>query len=232
MSCVRTNPTPFSLRVFSRPSRTDFRLLLLTFALLNTAGCENVPSTQPASYAPNVPRLGHVYLVRGWMDLYSEGIDTLAAELREQGIRADAYAAADWQQIPPAIMAESSEEPLVLIGFSYGADDVVQIARELETQGRAVDLLITIDPVTPPPVPGNVQACFNYYQSNGLWDVFPWFRGVSLEADGTAPIVNQDLRSDRTDLLEPDTAHATIAANPKLHRELIARALQVCFNRR
>ena len=40
--------------------------------------------------------------------------------------------------------------PLVLIGFSYGADDAVQVAAKLSRAGIPIDLLLTIDPVTPP----------------------------------------------------------------------------------
>ena len=81
-----------------------------------------------------------------------------------------------------------------------------------------VDLLVTIDPVTPPPVPPNVRRCYNLFQSNGIWDVFPWLRGIPLrpQRPGAGELKNMDLRRDRPDLLEQDTSHATIAANPKI----------------
>jgi hypothetical protein len=107
---------------------------------------------------------------------------------------------------------------------------VIRIARQLNARSIPVDLLITIDPVTPPAVPPNVRRCLNYYQSNGVWDIFPWFRGIPLAAapDGPA-IVNQNLRTDRRDLLEPGTSHQTIAANGKLHREIMARVMEACL---
>jgi hypothetical protein len=83
----------------------------------------------------------------------------------------------------------------------------------------------SFDPVTPKPVPENVRQCFNYFQSNGVWDFFPWLRGVPLKSDGPA-IHNLNLRVDRQDLLQPDTSHATIAGNPLLHREIVQRVLE------
>ena len=40
-------------------------------------------------------------------------------------------------------------EPLVLLWHSYGADDQIRVAQQLQKVGITVDLLIVIDPVTP-----------------------------------------------------------------------------------
>jgi hypothetical protein len=116
----------------------------------------------------------------------------------------------------------------VLIGFSYGADDVLKTARQLEHHGIVCDAVITIDPVTPPRVPGNVRVCYNFFQTNGIWDIFPWFRGVPLQSEHLDNVMNIDLRKDHPELLEPDTAHANIAANPNVRRAIIDRALAIC----
>ncbi len=125
-------------------------------------------------------------------------------------------------------LAASAQRPLVLIGFSYGADDVIRISRRLEKLDKTVDLLITIDPVTPPRVPANVRSSVNYYQSNGLADALPWLRGVALTSDDpSTPLVNADLRKTRKDLLQPDTSHATIAGHAKLHAEIVRQVVGV-----
>ena len=159
----------------------------------------------------------------------------MAHELRDSGVPAEVYRAGQWQQLAAALVDRYSldpfHEPLVLIGFSYGADDVVSIARRLDAHGVRVDLVITIDPVTPPRLPARVRACYNYYQTNGLWDVFPWLRGVPLKSDATGNLRNVDLRRQRPDLLEADTSHANIAGGPKLHREIVERVLAVCGTR-
>lgn len=178
------------------------------------------------------PRIGQVCLIRGWRDLWSRGIDDLARQLQDAGVRAEVYRAAQWREVAESLAASrknsSSGEPLVLIGFSYGADDAIEIARRLGAAGLPVELVITIDPVTPPPVPANVGACVNFYQTNGVWDAFPWLRGIPLKSDAPSNLINVDLRRAGPDLVEPGTSHANIAANPKLHREIIERVLATC----
>src|ERR1700704_4850646 len=45
---------------------------------------------------------------------------------------------------------------LVLIGHSQGANNVIEMARILEKEGIAVDLLVTLAPLLQDPIPGNV----------------------------------------------------------------------------
>jgi len=204
------------------------------FIVLVAQGCQPLPPGDLTAIAPAGETLpvGNVCLIRGWQDLYSSGVDRLASELQQSGVRAHVYRAAQWREVDRALARQyrgvADRQPLVLIGFSYGADDVVRIASDLKSAGVAVDLLITIDPVTPPPVSSNVRLTYNYFQTNGVWDVFPWFRGVPLRSAGAPQLINVDIRRQRPDLLEPDTAHANIAANPKLHREIIKKVLAVC----
>ena len=196
--------------------------------MLWVCGCHPLPPGDIAAAArcPLAQHPGNVFALRGWRDLYSTGIDELAAELGQAGVNASVYRSAQWRDLGSAIGHRNCRGPLILIGFSYGADDVIEIARQLKGTGQCVDLLITIDPVTPPSVPANVKLCYNYFQTNGVWDVFPWLRGIPLKADGAPRLINVDIRAQRPDLLEPDTAHSNIAANPKLHREIVKRVLE------
>lgn len=197
------------------------------------AGCHPLPpgSLESVEVNPTLPHHGNVFLVRGWRDLWSEGIDRLAADIRQSGVNAQVYRESQWSALADAIdrryRSDFAPRPLVLIGFSYGADDVLRIAEKLYRDSIPIDLLITIDPVTPPQVPGNVRACYNYYQTNGIWDLFPWLRGIPLSAWHPGQLTNVDIRRERPDLLEPGTSHATIAGNPKLHREIVERVMGV-----
>jgi pimeloyl-ACP methyl ester carboxylesterase len=181
-------------------------------------------------------RAGNVCLIRGWRDLYSAGIDRLADDLRERGVAAHVFRDEQWPDLADALKSQyainTDHDPLILIGFSYGADDALRVADELQKRGLAVDLLVTIDPVTPPAVPANVVTCLNFYETHSFWDVFPWLRGVPLKAVGIGRLVNVDIRRTRRDLLEPNTAHSNIAANPKLRLEIIARVVEACPPRR
>lgn len=156
----------------------------------------------------------HIVLIRGFRDWYSTGIDTLGATLGRDGFQTSVFPENQWRAVADALGRSVDRRPLVLVGFSYGADDVISIARSLH---RPVQLLITIDPVTPAAVPANVSRCVNFYQPNGVWDAFPWLRGIPLHGDeGAPPLLNVNVRA-RPSLNAPNLSHATIAANRKIH---------------
>jgi pimeloyl-ACP methyl ester carboxylesterase len=120
-------------------------------------------------------------------------------------------------------------EPLILIGHSYGADDALRVARHLEEAKIPVDMVITLDPVTPPKVPANVKMCYNIYQSNML-DGLPFFRGVPLQSDleDGRNLKNINIRKDRRDLLESGTDHFNIEKNVRIHEEVVKELRTVC----
>jgi pimeloyl-ACP methyl ester carboxylesterase len=208
----------------------------MVVAVLVAAGCS---STRPGDLkavqaASGQIRAGNVYLLRGWIGIFSEGIDDLTGKINQIGASADVFQDDQWHALAGEIRERYKSadyaEPLVLIGHSYGADDAIRIARELGEAGIAVDLLITLDPVTPPRVPGNVRICRNLYESNGVMDTMPVLRGVAIEA---APhfhgdLTNIDIRRDRTDLLEADTNHFNIEKNSKVHDLVLEEIRVVC----
>jgi pimeloyl-ACP methyl ester carboxylesterase len=187
------------------------RSMLLLYILL-AAGCARLPAGQLDTLSQPQPA---VVLIRGYQDWYSTGIDQLAAKLRAADFSTEVFREEQWHDVASELELHR-HSPLILIGFSYGADDVILIARRLNDAHRSVELLITIDPVTPAKVPVNVKQAVNYYEPNGIWDIFPWLRGIPLTADPGAAVQNINIRS-RADLHEPDTSHATIAGNPKIH---------------
>lgn len=177
---------------------------------------------------------GNAYLLRGWLGIFSSGIDELTRKINQAGVRAHVYQDDQWQQLAgrlrQAYRQNAQHEPLVLIGHSYGADDAIRVARMLNRDNIAVDLLITLDPVTPPKIPPNVRRCVNIYQSNGMWDTMPWFRGVAVQADSpqTTQLANYDIRRNRTDLLEDDVDHFNIEKKQKIHAEIVKTVLEAC----
>ena len=117
------------LRVFA-----SIAAIVLTFS----TGCAR--STRPGNLAyvqptSDRPRAGNVYLLRGFIGIFSEGIDRLTQQINETGTRAVVYQDDQWSALARKIAQQyrdaDDSEPLVLIGHSYGADDVVRIAREL-----------------------------------------------------------------------------------------------------
>ena len=217
------------------------------------AGCAVSLPGDLAHVAPTstAGRAGHVYFIRGFMGWWSRDLDDLANQVRLAGVEADVYAGWQWTELRAHILADYAHaprpEPIVLVGHSYGSDEILKIARTLRDRGQKVDLLITIDPVTPIRVPDNIGCTLNYYQSNGFWDYFPWWRGVPLEPQPGTPgtpgsrgtpaagqalrLRNMNVRTDRADLLEPHTTHKSMPHNRKVQAEVVADILAVCPTR-
>jgi pimeloyl-ACP methyl ester carboxylesterase len=186
--------------------------------LLLSAGCARLePGTISKLDTPPQP----VILIRGYLDWYSTGIDTLATEIRAAGIPVETFREEQWGDVADRIIAGRPTGRVRLIGFSYGADDAVLIAHRLADKGIPVRLLVTIDPVTPDDVPPNVSRCVDFYEPNGFWDIFPWLRGIPLHAEKPeTKIENIDIRA-RPDLIVPETSHASVAANPNVHKAIL-----------
>ena len=111
-----------------------------------------------------------VLLLRGWFGVFSTGMDSLADELRANGIDAEVAGHLHWSTAVADILRERSEGrsgPLILVGHSQGANNVIDMARTLESHNIQVDLLVTLAPFMQDPVPGNVLRAINYYQSPG-----------------------------------------------------------------
>ena len=112
----------------------------------------------------------HVILLRGWFGVFSTGLDKLAGELRAKGVNAEAAGHLSWKTAVSDIVRERAAGktgPLVLVGHSQGANNVIDMARMLEQHNVPVDLLVTLAPFMQDPIPANVVRAVNYYQSPG-----------------------------------------------------------------
>ena len=211
-------------------------LIVAATGVAASSGCAGMKPGNVQAVAPvsSAPRAGNAYLLRGFIGVFSTGIDNLGGEIKKSGVSAMVFQDDQWSSLAGTIRKKYANapqsEPLVLIGHSYGADDVVRIARELNRDNITVDLLVTLDPVTPPQIPSNVKRCVNIYQSNGAWDNLPWLRGVPVEAPKNSPTVlaNYNVRTDRQDLYEPGVDHFNIEKKQKVHAEVLRHVLTIC----
>lgn len=216
-------------------------LILLSGFLVLSSGCSSISPGNLSDVQPVTeifyPRVGNVYLFRGFIGVFSTGMNELNEQLQVEGVRSHVYQADQWSSVADEIAKQyksrSDAEPIVLAGHSYGADNVLRIAQKLKEQDVKIDLIITLDPVTPPKVPSNVNKVINLYQSNGAMDKLPWLRGIPLEAEqpGRVVLINQDVRKDRTDLLEPGLNHFNIEKQKKIRIEVIRQIKLVCLPR-
>lgn len=226
-------------------SRSIVLVVAICLMSVITGGCAHIPNGEISAIKPvadpKQPRVGHAYLFRGFIGVFSTGMNTLGEELNHQGVTAHVYQADQWSAVADAIEKQyrnkgDTAEPIVLVGHSYGADNILRIAQKLKDKDVQIDLLVTLDPVTPPKVPGNVKQVINLYQSNGALDALPWLRGIPLEVESTdarnaVKLANLDIRKDRTDLLYDDLNHFNIEKKEKVHGEIIKQIKQVCMTR-
>jgi pimeloyl-ACP methyl ester carboxylesterase len=221
-------------------SRSKLLLLTLVFTALGfgAGGCSSMKPGEMSDVKTisDRPRVGNVYLLRGWIGIFSTGIDHLGEEINAEGVRATVYQDDQWRRLADTIadvytaVPEDQREPVVLIGHSYGADDVVNIARRLDERHVKVDLVVTIDPTTPPPVPSNIVRTYNVYR-NGLADFIPVVRGIPLKKespDAGGELVNVNINTDPRNINEPGTDHFNIEKKAKVHAVVIEQVLAVC----
>lgn len=127
-------------------------------------------SLTPA-HAASHPK-AHVYLIRGLLNVFSLGMDEIAAKLRQQGIPASVSNHLLW----PLVAAEAAQNyrsgrarTIILVGHSAGTDAVANIAARLGEQGIPVKLVINLDPgLSVMPASGHVDRYINYYVPTGI----------------------------------------------------------------
>lgn len=168
------------------------------------AACAAVAVAGPASSAPAVDiapapapaeavavrNKPEVYLLRGFADVFSEGLNQMGASLQARGIDVHVQNHMTWQSVARRIIQDREKKGpsrVVLVGHSLGANAVIRIAEELQRRGIAVDQLVTLAATDPRPVPANVRRAVNYYfETNG------WGRRLVPAAGFRGALINKD----------------------------------------
>jgi surfactin synthase thioesterase subunit len=170
------------------------------------------------SAALSLPSLAHaagqkVFLIRGFANVFSPGIDSLASELQRRGVSVETSNHLSWSlTASDAIEGCRSGQigSIVLVGHSLGGAAVVDVAKRLQEAGMRVALLVTLDPVSAGQAPGNVRKLENYYLSTGI--------GSSIKTDNGfhGQVQNVDVSN------RPGVDHVAMTTMPDLHRRIIA----------
>ena len=155
-----------------------------------------------------------VFLIHGFMNVFSPGIDQLASELQERGVRTEVS-----NHLSSLLTASEAIDEcrsgqvssIVLVGHSLGAAAVIDVARHLQNAGMTVALMVTLDPVAASQAPDNVRRLENYYLSNGI--------GSSIRTDPGfhGQIQNVDLSR------RPGIGHVVMTTLPDIHQHIIAQ---------
>ncbi len=143
-----------------RPLRAA-ALTLLLLGLSISAG---------AAQGSSAPR-EHVYLMRGAFNVFSMGMDEIAAKLQRAGVNVTVENYLAWSQIVDEAAAEYQSgrvRNIILVGHSSGATAVTAVAARLGERGVPVKLAIGLDPTTRVFASGHVERYVNYYAPGGM----------------------------------------------------------------
>jgi hypothetical protein len=188
------------LRVRDARGRSRLRAAA-TFGVIALLWCNGALGAEP-----------RVLLLRGWFGVFSTGMDSLADELRVKGINAKVAGHLHWATAVEDILRERPADktgPLVLVGHSQGANNVIDMARALEPHHVAVDLVVTLAPFMQEPVPANVLRAVNYYQSPG------WGAPLTPGRGFRGSLSNIDVASDLT------VTHITIDKSARVRADIV-----------
>jgi hypothetical protein len=155
-----------------------------------------------------------VFLIRGFMNVFSPGIDQLASELRQRGIQTEVSNHLSWSSTASEAIEECKSgriSSIALVGHSLGGAAVVDVAKRLREAGLRVGFMATLDPVAAGQASGNVRKLENYYLSNGI--------GSSIHTDSSfhGQIQNVDLSK------RPGATHVVMTTLPDIHRHIISQ---------
>jgi hypothetical protein len=153
-----------------------------------------------------------VILLRGYLGLFSNGLDELADELKTKGFDVEVRGHLYWTDVVNDLLRDRAAGKigtLIFVGHSQGGNDAIEIATALQVSHVGVDLIVTLAPVYPKPVPANVARAIDYYQAGGWGSpLMPGqgFRGM---------LTNHNVASDQS------ISHFNMAENPRIRAEVI-----------
>jgi hypothetical protein len=163
----------------------------------------------------------HVYLLRGLLNVFSLGMDTLASELNARGVYATVHNHTEWQSLADSAAAKykaGTEGPIIIIGHSLGADAVMEMSAYLGQRGVPVALAVPFDGTQSFAASSNIAHVLNLTQRRYAY----MLRGAGFK--GT--LVNFDVSSD------PSIDHLNIDKSPRLHAKVIGEVLSVVGSHR
>jgi len=194
------------------------RLGLLTALFALAVGIAVAFGASPGA-AQSQPR-AHVYLLRGLLNIFSLGMDSLAEELKGRDVYATVHSYSEWQTLADQAAADykaGKEAPIILIGHSLGADAVMEMAAYLGRKGVPVALAVPFDCTKSFAASDNVAHVLNLTHGGS----YAYIRG-GPGFHGT--LANVDVSSD------PSIDHINIDKSPRLHARVVTEVLAVVGN--
>jgi hypothetical protein len=194
------------------------QVMALTLLLALPAG----PSTAN-TVAPAAPAAGaRVYLLRGVLNIFSLGLDDIAAKLERQGIPVTVANFVSWSSLADQAAAEyrsGKVRTIILVGHSSGATALPDMVAKLGQLGVPVRLAIGLDSVFRTKLAGNAERYINFYVSNGAGEP------VTRTKDFRGALENVDVHT------VPGVGHLSIDKNQIMQQKVISAIDAAVFRR-
>src|SRR5450432_3873757 len=198
-----------------RSLRAAAMTILLLVVPVGAGTANATASAAPATGA-------HVYLLRGVLNIFSLGLDDIAAKLERQGIPVTIANFISWSSLADEAAAEyrsGKVRTIILVGHSSGATALPDMVARLGQLGVPVKLAIGLDSVFRTSLKGRVGRYINFYIANGAGTPVE----KTMEFQGQLENVNvQDV---------PGVGHMSIEKNQIMQQKVISEIDSVVLGR-
>jgi hypothetical protein len=182
------------------------------------AGQARAAPTAPAVSAASTT---HVYLLRGVLNIFSLGLDDIAAKLQAQGIPVTVSNFVSWSSLADEAAAAYKAgrlKTVILVGHSSGATALPDMIAKLGQLGVPVKLAIGLDSVFKTKlVGGNAERYINFYVASGAGEP------VRRDDGFRGKLENVDVET------VPGVGHLTIEKNLIMQQKVIGAIDSVVF---
>ncbi len=163
----------------------------------------------------------HVYLLRGVLNIFSMGLDDIAAKLEAQGIPVTVTNYLGWASLAEQAAADYKSgkvKTIILVGHSSGATVLPDMVARLDQLGAPVKLAIGLDSVFRTSLHGRVGRYINFYIANG-------------NGEPVKPTAGLHGKLENVNVNVPGVGHLNIEKNEIMQRKVISAIDAVAFAR-
>lgn len=175
-------------------------------------------------------RAGRVFLIRGLINIYSLGMDTLARKLREKEVDARPCQWMSYTDLTKYLIKsykEGDREPICFVGHSQGVDDAIRVSRELKKHDIPVALLVGLEEWYVHEIPSNVRRVVTIHKRDSTL----YFEDMGREEGRDARWRDVDLRKNPFDKMPGYVYHLYIDIDSKVHDIVMDEVLRICRRR-
>src|ERR1700716_3152464 len=206
------------LSVLCRPWLRSLQVMaiaLLPAIPIGPGTANAMPGSGPATGA-------HVFLLRGVLNIFSLGLDDIAAKLERQGIPVTVANFVSWSSLADRAAAEyrsGKVRTIILVGHSSGATALPEMVAKLDQLGVPVKLAIGLDSVFRTKLAGHAERYINFYVASGPGEP------VTRTRDFRGALENVDVQA------VPGVGHLSIDKNQIMQQKVISAIDAVVFRR-